>query len=210
MKMKLLLTMAFLFLAAPGVFAQAAGGGATKTAAGGGATKTAAGGGATATKTKVAIIDSMIFRDEVLELKAKYEKLQGEFAAKGRDLESMQSSIANKQKVAQENKTLTLPQAQKLNDEIELLKKEYSRSLQDTQDFYGKREKTETDDVYEKIGKFLEQYCAKHGISTVFDARRLQETGVVVYVVPPANITKDFITEYNKANPVQTAANPTK
>ena len=190
MKMKLLLTMAFLFLAAPGVFAQAAGAGAAK--------------------TKVAIIDSMIFREEVLELKAKYDKLQGEFAAKGRDLESMQNSIANKQKVAQENKSLTPQQAQKLNDEIEQLKKEYSRSLQDSQDNYAKREKADTDDVYEKIGKFLEQYCAKHGITTVFDARRLQDTGVVVYAIPMSNITKDFISEYNKANPVQTAANPTK
>ena len=125
MKMKLLLTLAFLIIAAPGVFAQAAGGGATKTAAGGGATK-----------TKVAIVDSMIFREEVLELKAKFDKLQAEFAAKGRDLESMQNSIANKQKVAQENKTLTLQQAQKLNEEIEQLKKEYTRTLQDTQDLY--------------------------------------------------------------------------
>ena len=199
MKMKLLLTLAFLILAAPGVFAQAAGGGAAKTAAGGGATK-----------TKVAIIDATIFREEVLELKAKYEKLQTEFATKGRDLESMQNSIANKQKVAQENKTLTLQQAQKLNDEIEQLKKEYSRSLQDVQDDYSKREKAETDDVYEKIVKFLEQYCAKHGILSVFDARRLQDTGVVVYAIPTSNITKDFISEYNKANPVQTAANPTK
>jgi Skp family chaperone for outer membrane proteins len=199
MKMKLLLTLAFLILAAPGVFAQAAGGAATKTAAGGGTTK-----------TKVAIIDATIFREEVLELKAKYEKLQTEFAAKGRDLESMQNSIANKQKVAQENKTLTLQQAQKLNDEIEQLKKEYSRSLQDVQDDYSKREKADTDDVYEKIGKFLEQYCAKHGILSVFDARRLQDTGVVVYAIPMSNITKDFISEYNKANPVQTAANPTK
>lgn len=190
MKTKLLLTLAFLLIAAPGAFAQAAGGGATK--------------------TKVAFIDSMIFREEVLELKSKYDKLQTEFAAKARDLESMQNSIANKQKVAQENKTLTLPQAQKLNDEIEQLKKEYSRSLQDSQDNYAKREKADTDDVYEKIGKYLEQYCAKHGITTVFDARRLQDTGIIVYFVPPANITKDFISEYNKANPVQTAANPTK
>jgi Skp family chaperone for outer membrane proteins len=190
MKMKLLLTLAFIILAAPGAFAQAAGGGATK--------------------TKMAIIDSMVFREEVLELKAKYDKLQSEFATKGRDLDSMQNSIANKQKVAQENKSLTLQQAQKLNDEIEQLKKEYSRSLQDSQDLYAKREKAETDDIYEKIGKFLEQYCAKNGISTVFDARRLQDTGVVVYAIPASNITKDFISEYNKANPVQTAANPTK
>src|SRR5262247_3020837 len=135
MKMKLLLTLAFLFLAAPGAFAQAAGG---------------------AAKMKVAMIDAMVFRDEVLELKAKYDKLQAEFATKVRDLESMQNSIANKQKVAQENKTLTLQQAQKLNEEIEQLKKEYNRSLQDSQDLASKRELAETDNIVEKVMKSLE------------------------------------------------------
>src|SRR5262249_27183718 len=190
MKMKLLLTLAFILLAAPGAFAQAAGGAGTK--------------------VKVAIVDVLIFREEVLELKAKYEKLQTEFASKARDLESMQTSIVNKQKVLQDNKALTPQQAQKLNDEIEQLKKDYTRSLQDSQDLASKREKTETEGIYDKLSKFLEQYCAKHGITTVFDARRLQETGVVVYAAPPSNITKDFVTEYNKANPVQTAANPAK
>lgn len=189
MKMKLLLTLAFLLIASPGAFAQAADG---------------------AMKMKVAIIDSAVFRDEVLELKAKYEKLATEFAPKARDLESMQNSIANKQKVAQENKTLTAQQAQKLGEELELLKKEYNRSLQDSQDLASKRDHTETDDINEKIMKSLEQYCAKRGITHVFDARRLQDTGVVVYAAPTSNITKDFISEYNKANPVQTAANPTK
>jgi Skp family chaperone for outer membrane proteins len=189
MKIKLLLTLAFLLIAAPGAFAQAADG---------------------APKMKVAIIDSAVFRDEVLELKAKYEKLSTEFAPKARDLESMQNSIANKQKVAQENKTLTAQQAQKLSDEIEQLKKEYNRSLQDSQDLASKREQAETNDIVEKIMKSLEQYCAKKGITHVFDARRLQDTGVVVYAAPTSNITKDFISEYNKANPVQTAANPTK
>src|SRR5262244_2163580 len=138
MKTKLLLTFAFLLLAAPGAFAQAAGGAGTK--------------------VKVAIVDVLIFRDEVLELKAKYEKLQNEFAPKSRDLESMQNSIANKQKVAQENKTLTAQQAQKLSDEIEQLKKEYNRSLQDSQDLALKREQAETNDIVEKIMKSLEQY----------------------------------------------------
>lgn len=190
MKMKFLLTLAFLLIAVPGAFAQAAGDGAAK--------------------TKVAIIDIAIFRDEVLELKAKYDKLQAEFDPKRRDLESMANSIANKQKVAQENKTLTPQQAQKLNEEIEQLKKDYNRALQDSQDLANKREKAETEDVYEKISKFFEQYCAKHGITQIFDARRLQDTGIAVYASPAANITQDFISEYNKANPAQTAANPAK
>ncbi|MFN8002850.1 MAG: hypothetical protein U0X75_17750 [Acidobacteriota bacterium] len=48
--------------------------------------------------------------------------------------------------------------------------------------------------------------CAKNGITHVFDARRLQETGMVVYAAATANITDDFIKEYNKANPVQAAS----
>jgi len=190
MKMKLLLTLAFLLLAAPGAFAQAAGGAVTK--------------------VKIAIVDVLAFREEVLELKARYDKLQTEFAPKYRDLESMQTSITNKQKVLQENKTLTPQQAQKLNDEIEALKKDYNRTLEDSQTMARKREQAETEAIYDKLSKFLDQYCAKHGITTVFDARRLQETGIVVYAAPTANVTKDFISEYNKANPVQTAAAPAK
>jgi Skp family chaperone for outer membrane proteins len=190
MKMKFLLTLAFLLVAAPGAFAQATPDGAAK--------------------PKVAIIDSAVFRTDVLELKVKYEKLEAEFAPKARDLESMGNSIATKQKVAQENKSLTPQQAQKLNEEIEQLKKEYNRALQDSQDSAGKREKAETEATFEKLSKYLEQYCAKHGITHVFDARRLQETGVVVYASPTSNITRDFISEYNKANPAQAATSPAK
>jgi len=189
MKMKILLTLAFLLLTAPGAFAQADGASA---------------------KVKIAIVDVLAFREEVLELKAKYEKLQTEFAAKYRDLESMQTSIANKQKVLQENKTLTPQQAQKLNDEIEQLKKDYNRSLEDSQAMAQRREREETETIYDKLSKFLDQYCAKNGITSVFDARRLQETGVVVYAAPTANITKVFVSEYNRANPVQAAAAPAK
>ena len=153
MKIKLLLTLAFLLLTAPGAFAQAAGG---------------------ATKVKIAIVDVVAFREEVLELKAKYEKLQNEFATKYRDLESMQTSIANKQQVLQDNKTLTPQQAQKLNEEIEILKKDYNRALEDSRTLAQKREQAETGDIYDKLSKFLDGYCAKYGITSVFDARRLQ------------------------------------
>lgn len=190
MKMKLLLTLSFLLLAAPGALPQAAGG--------------------SQTKVKIAIIDVLAFREEVLELKAKYDKLQTEFAPKYRDLESMQNKIAAQQKVLEENKSLTPQQAQKLNDEIEQLKKDYNRTLEDSQAFAQKREREETEAIYDKLSKFLDQYCERNGITTVFDARRLQETGVVVYAAPNANITQAFVSEYNKANPAQTAAAPAK
>jgi Skp family chaperone for outer membrane proteins len=189
MKLKLLLTLVWLLLAAASAFAQAADAQAA------------------APKVKIAIVDVLSFREDVLELKAKYDKLQAEFAPKYRELETMQNSLGQKQKVLEENKTLTPQQQQRLADEIEQLKRDYNRSLEDSQSLAQKREKEETDAIYAKLDKSLNEYCAKHGISSVFDARRLQETGIIVYVkLPEANITADFIKEYNKANPVQAAA----
>lgn len=196
MKIKLLMALVLLLLAGSSAFAQTA---AQPAAAAG------------VPKMKVAIIDVLAFREEVLELKAKYEKLQAEFAPKYRELEAMQNNIGAKQKVLEENKTLTPQQQQKLVEEIEQLKKEYNRSLEDSQTKARKREAEETEAIYEKLDKALNQYCAKHGITTVFDARRLQDTGVIVHVkLPDANITQGFVKEYNQANPAQAAAAPAK
>jgi len=195
MKIKLLMALVLLLLAGASAFAQTA----------------AQPAGSAVPKMKVAIVDVVAFKSEVLELKAKYDKLQAEFDPKFRELEAMQNTAVTKQKVLEENKTLTPQQAQKLVDEIEQLKKDYNRSLEDTQTAAQRREKEETEAIYEKLDKSLNQYCAKLGITTVFDARRLQETGVIVHVkLPDANITPDFIREYNKANPVQAAAAPAK
>ena len=71
-----------------------------------------------------------------------------------------------------------------------------------------KRESEETVPILEKVSDFLEKYCQKHAISHVFDIGRLQETGSALYVHPTANITEDFVKEYNKAHPTPAAAAP--
>src|SRR5215211_3810564 len=84
--------------------------------AGGGSQAQAQTGGAAsgqAAKTKIGIIDVLAFRDEIGELKVKYDKLQTEFAPRYRELESMQSKLASQEKVLNENKNLTQQQAAK-------------------------------------------------------------------------------------------------
>jgi Skp family chaperone for outer membrane proteins len=159
-------------------------------------------------KMKVAIIDVLAFREQVVELKAKYDKLQGEFAPRYQQLESLQTKLSAQEKTLAENKSLTPQQAAKLNDEFEQGKKEYQRTLEDSQTLARKREQEETEAIYDKLSKFLDQYCTKNGITHVFDARRLQETNLVVYAAPTANITNDFVKEYNKAFPSQAAPTP--
>ncbi|MFN0110037.1 MAG: OmpH family outer membrane protein [Blastocatellia bacterium] len=192
MKTKLLLTLA-LVLAATGV-ALAQTGGAQPAA----------------TKTKIAIIDVMAFRDGIAELKIKYEKLQAEFAPRYRELESMQSSLAAKEKVLNENQNLTQQQGLKLQQELEEGKRVYQRTVEDAQAIAQKREEEETGPTKEKLSKYLEQYCVGKGIAFVFDGRQLQETGIVIYADGKANITEDFIKEYNKANPAPAGAAASK
>lgn len=157
-------------------------------------------------KTKIGILELAAFRSEISELKVKYEKLQAEFAPKQRELEAMQNSIEAKQKTLQETKTLTAQQAAKLQEEIQTLQKEFTRKGEDAQALAQKREQDETGATYDKISKFLEQYCAQKGITQVLEAGKLRETAMVIYAVPTAFITDDFIKEYNKANPVPATA----
>jgi len=156
-------------------------------------------------KTKVAIVDVLAFREGIGELKVKYDKLQTEFAPRYRELEAMQSKLASQEKVLNENQNLTQQQAAKLSQEFQEGKKAYERMVQDSQDTAAKREEAETGPIKEKLSKYLEQYCAKYGITYVFDGRALQETGVIIYASPAANITDDFIKEYNKAFPEPSA-----
>jgi Skp family chaperone for outer membrane proteins len=157
-------------------------------------------------KTKIGIIEIAAFRSEVAELKVKYEKLQGEFATIQRDLESMATSVEAKQKTLQEGKNLTAQQAAKLQDDIQSLQKEAQRKQEDATALAGKREQEETGATYEKISKFLEQYCTQKGITQVLEAGKLRESGLVIYAAQAAFITDDFVKEYNKANPVSATA----
>jgi outer membrane protein len=196
MKIKLLLTIAVLLIAGSSVLAQ------TESAGSGQAAKQpGAAAGGPIPKMKIAIVDSRIFQSKVIELKAKYDKLDTEFQGRQQQLQSMQTKLEAQEKTLQESKNLTPQQAQKLTEDIEQQKKLYNRTFEDAQGLARKREQEETDAIYEKLSKFLDQYCIKNGITTVLDLRRLHDTRLVVYAAEPANITEDFIKEYNKANP---------
>ena len=62
--------------------------------------------------------------------------------------------------------------------------------------------------VRERIGAFLETYAKSRGITIVLEVANLVQAGGLVYVDPAADITRDFIAEYNKANPVTTSSAP--
>jgi Skp family chaperone for outer membrane proteins len=158
-------------------------------------------------KPKIAIINTGAFPDNIAELKVHYDKLRTEFAARESELASMKSAIDVKQEQIDKNGAkLTVQQIRRLQEEIEQLRKEGQRKLEDYQADIQKREEALTGPTYGKVNEFLNKYVAAKGITFVFSTQQIIETNLVVYIDPKADITKDFIDSYNKANPVTQAA----
>jgi len=155
---------------------------------------------------KIAMLDLAVLRDGVAELKQRYEKLNAEFASRGNELTSMQTSLEAKAKMLSDTSKMTQQQVAKLSDEYQSLKKELERKQEDYEALANKRAKEETDPVYTKVLGFLETYSKQRGITIVFEATAARETQSIVFRAEPVDITDDFIKEYNKANPVAPAA----
>ena len=153
-------------------------------------------------KPKIAFVNTAAFREYINELKPLYEKLGTDLTPREQDLSSMKSSIDAKQESLDKNGAkLTPVQARKLQDDIEQLRKEGQRKLEDYQEFAQKREGELTGATYTKIMEHLNKYVAEKGLTIVFSTLQVAEANLIVYMDPKADVTQDFITSYNKANP---------
>ncbi|MFN7931501.1 MAG: OmpH family outer membrane protein [Blastocatellia bacterium] len=160
-------------------------------------------------KPKIAFVNTAAFREFINELKPVYEKLGAELGPRENELQSIKSSIDAKQENLDKNGSkLTPAQARKLQDDIEQLRKEGQRKLEDYQDFAQKREGEMTGAAYNKIMDHLNKYVAEKGITIVFSTLQVADANMIVYMDPKADITQDFIASYNKANPAAAAAAP--
>ncbi len=153
-------------------------------------------------KPKIALLNSGAFADGIGELKVLYDKMNAEFASRIQELSSMKSAIDAKQKQLDDNGAKMTPQQiRKLQEEIEQLRKEGTRKQEDLQTDIQKREEVVTGPTYTKINEFLNKYVAEKGITIVFSTLQVAEANLILYIDPKAEITQDFITAYNKANP---------
>jgi outer membrane protein len=57
-----------------------------------------------------------------------------------------------------------------------------------------------------KLFQFLQTYSQQRGIVLIINLAGAAQSGTIAYWNPGADITQDFVTEYNKANPVPGAA----
>jgi outer membrane protein len=173
------------------------------TATGSAQQATQAGVGAALPDGKVAVINTQVFPGTILELKQKYEQVNNQFKdrfqklqAMAEQMKGMENDLRTKQNV------LTADKYQELQASYTDLKKRGEREQEDFNADADKALDAATKPVRDKMTQFLNTYAAKRNIVVVINLAGAAQSGSLAYWNPGLDITEDFVSEYNKANPV--------
>jgi Skp family chaperone for outer membrane proteins len=159
---------------------------------------------------QVAIIDTGVFTDDktgitrvivaLKQLNAKFDPVNNELKGMQTRLNTIRTDIQNKQATQPPN--LTAQQT----DQASQLELQIKRKTEDARSDYQKQMATILEPLQRDISNALTAYAQSHAILLIIDVNRVP----VIYVHDSIDITKDFISEYNRTHPAGTPASPAR
>src|ERR1044072_978516 len=164
--------------------------------------------------SKMAVISSDAFLDPktgIAKFNTAVNKLNGEFQKTKDDLTQMQSrastleSEITKLQNAPEGTPIDQKSLQAKIDQLEQLKKDIQRKVEDAQNSYNRRRGEIFGPLQEEIGKALEAFAKARGINVIIDAAQVP----LLFADEKIDITRAFITDFNSKNPVTAATTTT-
>ena len=154
-----------------------------------------------ATPANIAIIDSSAFSDDkqgiarvmaaMQQIETKFQPLRTELRGMRDRLNTMRADLQKKRGVQDAATTA------KQTDEADQLEVQIKRKSEDAQAAYQRESLAMLDPLQKDIGNALTAYAQSHGVTLLIDANRVP----IVYAANSIDITKDFITEYNRTHP---------
>jgi Skp family chaperone for outer membrane proteins len=158
-------------------------------------------------KGKIAVINTGAFQEKVEEFKAKVESLSRQFEPRVKEVQGLADKInALETTLKSQNGVLAPAKIAEMTENLDSMKRDYKRKAEDLEADAGRARDRAFEPITGKLGKFAEDYTAKRGIVMLVDIANALQSGAVIWFDPRSDVTQDFINEYNKANPVATAA----
>jgi outer membrane protein len=171
----------------------------------------AASGGGGGAQGKIAIINTAAFRVGIGEFKTILETLNKEFETQNNELEGLQKQLQDlKNKVETEGPKVQPSVRDGWIEQGTQLEKTLKRKTEDYQSLFQRRGQEVVGPIMDRINKFFDQYCQQHNIVMVLERQVAENSNLLVWMAPLAEITEDFMSEYNKAHPSSTPATPKK
>jgi Skp family chaperone for outer membrane proteins len=162
-----------------------------------------AGVGAALPDGKVAVVNTQAFPGGIGELKQKYDQVDKQFQPRYQQLQTVENQLKQMESDIQTKcPQLTPDKCQELQNSYQRLKTQGTRDYEDLKAEYEKAVETSTKPVRDKLYQFLNNYATQRSIILVMNLAGAAQSGTIAYWNPATDITEDFISEYNKANPV--------
>src|SRR4051812_44936057 len=159
---------------------------------------------------KIAVIFSEAFQDPKQgitkfaviqnQLNTEFKKPQEDLDAAAKQVQALQDEIARLQKSAAPADPKAI---QAKMDQLDQLKKDSQRKLEDTQALYQKRRTDLLGPLQDEVGKALDVFAKAHGITMVIDGSQVPG---VIYASDTLDITRIFISDFNSKNPAAAAS----
>jgi len=171
----------------------------------------AASGGGGGAQGKIAIINTAAFRVGIGEFKTTLEALNKEFETQNNELEGLQKQLLElKNKVEKDGPNVQPSVRNGWIEQGTQLEKTLKRKTEDYQSLFQRRGQEVVGPIMDRINKFFDQYCQQRNIIMVLERQVAESSNLLVWNTPLAEITDDFMSEYNKAHPSSTSATPKK
>jgi Skp family chaperone for outer membrane proteins len=157
---------------------------------------------------KIAVIFSEAFQDSKIgiakfgviqnQLISEFKKPKEDLDAAALKIKGLEDEIGKLQGAA----TSDPKSVQAKMDQLDLLKKDSQRKLEDVQLLYQQRRTALLKPLQDDVGTALDAFAKAHGITMVLDASQVPG---VIYASDVLDITRVFIGEYNAKNPATAA-----
>jgi len=171
----------------------------------------AASGGGGVAQGKIAIINTAAFSVGIGEFKTTLEALKKEFESQSNELEGLQKQLLElKNKVDKAGPNVPPSERNGWIEQGTQLEKTLKRKSEDYQTLFQRRGQEVVGPIMDRINKFYDQYCQQRNIIMVLERQVAESSNLLVWNTPLAEITDDFMNEYNKAHPSSTPAPPKK
>jgi Skp family chaperone for outer membrane proteins len=171
----------------------------------------ASSGGGGGAQGKIAIINTAAFSVGIGEFKTTLEALKKEFESQSNELEGLQKQLEElKNKVEKEGPKVQPSVRNGWIEQGTQLEKTLKRKSEDYQSLFQRRGQEVVGPIMDRINKFYDQYCQQRNIIMVLERQVAESSNLLVWNMPLAEITDDFMSEYNKAHPSSTPATPKK
>ena len=158
-------------------------------------------------KGKIAVVNTGAFQAKVEEFKAKIDSLSRQFEPRVKEVQGLADKITALETTLKSQTGVLAPtKIAEMTENLDSMKRDYKRKAEDLEADAGRARDKAFEPITSKLGKFAEDYTAKRGIVMLVDIANALQSGTVIWFDPRIDVTQDFIDEYNKANPVATAA----